>query len=123
MAGRLTDKIAIVTAAGQGIGRACAMRFAAEGAQVIVNDIRPEAAAAVVGEIIAAGGRATSFVADVGQSERVQAMSTPLSTKPTGQITVANTELVNGRRATTRPIVTMATAARRCEGVAAFGCG
>ena len=56
-------------------------------------------------------------------SERVQAMSTPLSTKPTGQITVANTELVNGRRATTRPVVIMATAARRWDGVAAFGCG
>jgi NAD(P)-dependent dehydrogenase (short-subunit alcohol dehydrogenase family) len=69
MAGRLADKIAIVTAAGQGIGQACAMRFAAEGARVIVNDIRPEAAEEVVGEIVTAGGRATSFVADVGQSD------------------------------------------------------
>ena len=50
------------------------MRFAAEGARVIVNDIRPDAAAEVVGEIAAAGGHATSFVADVAQSERVQAM-------------------------------------------------
>lgn len=74
MAGRLADKVAIVTAAGQGIGRACAMRFVAEGARVIVNDIRPDAAEAVVGEITAAGGHATSFVADVARSERVQAM-------------------------------------------------
>ena len=74
MADRLRGKVPIVTAAGQGIGRACAMRFAAEGARVIVNDIRPDAAAEVVGEIAAAGGHATSFVADVAQSACVQAM-------------------------------------------------
>jgi 3-oxoacyl-[acyl-carrier protein] reductase len=62
---RLADKVAIVTAAGQGIGRACALRFAAEGACVIVNDIREDAAGGVVREIEAAGGRATAFVADV----------------------------------------------------------
>jgi NAD(P)-dependent dehydrogenase (short-subunit alcohol dehydrogenase family) len=43
----VVDEIAIVTAAGQGIGRACAVRFAAEGAHVPVNDVRDEAAAAV----------------------------------------------------------------------------
>jgi meso-butanediol dehydrogenase / (S,S)-butanediol dehydrogenase / diacetyl reductase len=74
MTDRLRDKVAIVTAAGQGIGRACAERFAAEGARVVVNDIRPEAAEEVVAAIAAAGGRASAFVADVGQSERVQAM-------------------------------------------------
>jgi NAD(P)-dependent dehydrogenase (short-subunit alcohol dehydrogenase family) len=74
MSDRLADKIAIVTGAGQGIGRACALRFAAEGAHVVVNDIRTEAADAVVAEIVAAGGRAEPFVADVGSSERVQAM-------------------------------------------------
>jgi NAD(P)-dependent dehydrogenase (short-subunit alcohol dehydrogenase family) len=76
MAGRLANKIAIVTAAGQGIGRACAVRFAAEGAYVVVNDIRDDAAAEVVAEIAAAGGRASAFVADVGRSERVTAMIT-----------------------------------------------
>jgi meso-butanediol dehydrogenase/(S,S)-butanediol dehydrogenase/diacetyl reductase len=74
MAGRLAGKIAIVTAAGQGIGRACAVRFAAEGAVVVVNDIRADAAAEAVAEIAGAGGRASAFVADVGRSERVQAM-------------------------------------------------
>ena len=74
MTDRLAGKIAIVTGAGQGIGRACARRFAAEGAHVVVNDIRADAADAVVGEIAAAGGRATPFVADVASSERVQAM-------------------------------------------------
>ncbi len=74
MAGRLAGKIAIVTAAGQGIGRACAVRFAAEGATVVVNDIRDAAADEVVAEITGAGGRASTFVADVGESKRVQAM-------------------------------------------------
>jgi meso-butanediol dehydrogenase/(S,S)-butanediol dehydrogenase/diacetyl reductase len=74
MSDRLANKIAIVTAAGQGIGRACAIRFAAEGALVVVNDIRDEAAAAVVAEIGAVGGRASAFVADVGRSELVTAL-------------------------------------------------
>ncbi len=73
---RLTGKVAIVTAAGQGIGRACALRFAAEGALVVVNDVRGDAAEAVVAEITSAGGRAHAFVADVGASERVTAMIT-----------------------------------------------
>lgn len=74
MADRLAGKVAIVTAAGQGIGRACAVRFAAEGAEVVVNDVRDDAAHAVVAEIVAAGGLASAYVADVGSSERVTAM-------------------------------------------------
>lgn len=81
MAGRLADKITIVTAAGQGIGRACAVRFAGEGAHVVVNDIREDAAAEVVGEITAAGGRASAFVADVGSAERVTAMIAETATR------------------------------------------
>src|SRR5690349_10254612 len=42
MAGRLTGKTAFVTAAGQGIGRATALAFAAEGAQVIATDLNEE---------------------------------------------------------------------------------
>jgi NAD(P)-dependent dehydrogenase (short-subunit alcohol dehydrogenase family) len=38
MAGRLADKIAVITGGGSGIGRACALRFAAEGAKVCVAD-------------------------------------------------------------------------------------
>jgi 2-keto-3-deoxy-L-fuconate dehydrogenase len=41
MAGRLQDKLALITAAGQGIGRAIAERFAAEGAKVIATDLEP----------------------------------------------------------------------------------
>ena len=51
-------KSAIVTGAGSGIGRACAIRLASEGYRVTVNDLRPDAAAAVAGEIEAEGGAA-----------------------------------------------------------------
>ena len=74
MGQRLQDKVTLVTAAGQGIGRACAMRFAEEGARVIVNDIRGDAAAAVAAEIVAAGGRATSVTADAANAEQVNTM-------------------------------------------------
>ncbi|MCC6194679.1 MAG: SDR family oxidoreductase [Burkholderiales bacterium] len=42
MAGRLAGKVAFVTAAGQGMGHACALQMAAEGATVIATDLRPE---------------------------------------------------------------------------------
>jgi meso-butanediol dehydrogenase/(S,S)-butanediol dehydrogenase/diacetyl reductase len=74
MGNRLQGKIAIATASGSGIGRACALRFAAEGAQVVVNDIRPDAARDVVKEIEAAGGKATAIIADVSKSEQIDAM-------------------------------------------------
>ena len=51
MAGRLKDKVAIVTGAGQGIGAAIARSFAAEGAQVIVAELNPDTGAAVSNEI------------------------------------------------------------------------
>lgn len=55
----------IITGAGGGLGRAYALTFAAEGANVVVNDIRREAAEAVVGEITAAGGRALADSGDI----------------------------------------------------------
>src|ERR1700694_2110045 len=64
--GRFADKIALVTGAAQGIGRAVAQRLAREGATVIVADAHEEQARVVVGEIAAAGGRAQAIVADLG---------------------------------------------------------
>jgi NAD(P)-dependent dehydrogenase (short-subunit alcohol dehydrogenase family) len=55
----------IVTGAGGGLGRAYAIALAAEGASVIVNDIRSEAAEAVVAEIKAAGGKAVASADDI----------------------------------------------------------
>ena len=61
----LEGKIAIVTGAGSGIGRASAIRFAAEGAAVVAADIREARAAETAGEIRAAGGKAVAVGADV----------------------------------------------------------
>src|SRR5437660_9280243 len=64
---RLENKVGIVTAAASGMGRAGAIRFAREGAAVGVVDIDQAGADAVVGEITAAGGRATALVGDLRQ--------------------------------------------------------
>src|ERR1019366_7791398 len=58
---RLQNKIGIVTAAGSGMGRAGALRFAKEGAAVAVVDLNEAAAGAVVKTITDAGGRAIAL--------------------------------------------------------------
>ncbi len=60
-----TDRTVIVTGAGQGIGRAHALAFAADGANVVVNDYALAAAQQVADEIVEAGGRAVANGADV----------------------------------------------------------
>ncbi len=71
---RLKDKVATITGAAQGIGKACAEGFAREGAKVVVSDINGKGAAAVAEAIRAAGGEATSCVCDVGDKAQVDAM-------------------------------------------------
>ena len=71
---RFTDKVAIVTGGGSGIGRATALLLASEGASVTVADIAEPAAAAVVAEIEAAGGRARAQITDVADADAVAAM-------------------------------------------------
>jgi 3-oxoacyl-[acyl-carrier protein] reductase len=69
---RLRDRVAIVTGASRGIGRAVALALAAEGAKVVINYARSsEAAEEVVGEITKAGGEAYAIQADVSQAEQV----------------------------------------------------
>lgn len=74
MAGRLQGKVAIVTGGGSGIGRATAIRFAAEGATVLVADIVEDAADAVVAAIHKAGGHASARRVDVASSAEVDSM-------------------------------------------------
>lgn len=62
--GKLDGKVAIVTGGGQGIGRAVALRLAADGAAVLVNSAREESCGAVATEIRAAGGNALSLAGD-----------------------------------------------------------
>lgn len=71
---RVQDKSIIVTGAGQGIGKGIALRLAAEGAKIIVNDINAALGEAVVAEVTAAGGTATFFAADVTKSDEVRAL-------------------------------------------------
>ncbi|WP_430647497.1 SDR family NAD(P)-dependent oxidoreductase [Agromyces sp. GXS1127] len=61
----VSDRSAIVTGAGSGIGRSIALLLAANGASVIVNDLDGDHASAVVDEIRAAGGTAEASVGDV----------------------------------------------------------
>lgn len=67
-----SEKVAIVTGAAQGIGRATALRLAAEGARVVVSDIVTDKGEAVVQEIVAAGGEARFHAADVGEHAQIR---------------------------------------------------
>lgn len=62
----------IITGAGGGLGRAYAQAFAAEGANVVVNDIRQEAADAVVDQIVTAGGKAIANAEDITRIDTAQ---------------------------------------------------
>ncbi len=71
----LEDKVAVVTGASRGIGRAIALELAARGAAVVVNYNRSAAAAAeVVAQIEAKGGQAAAFQADVADFAQAQAL-------------------------------------------------
>ncbi|MBM3891100.1 MAG: SDR family NAD(P)-dependent oxidoreductase, partial [Verrucomicrobia bacterium] len=65
----LNGKIALVTGAGQGIGRAIALALAAHGAAVAVNDVKREKTDKVAAEIVAAGGKSVAACADVSRRD------------------------------------------------------
>lgn len=72
MSGIVAGKVAIVTGAGNGIGKGIALAMAASGASVVVNDISAEAGQAVVDEITAAGGKAVANTDNVARRETAE---------------------------------------------------
>ena len=71
---RLKDKVAIITGSASGIGEATAIKFAAEGAKVVVCDVNQAGVAAVVAALTANGADAIGFVVDVTKTDTIAAM-------------------------------------------------
>jgi NAD(P)-dependent dehydrogenase (short-subunit alcohol dehydrogenase family) len=84
---RFRDKVVIVTGGANGIGFGIATRFAAEGAQVVIADINPDAGERAVQDLRAGGGRAISIPTDVADEAQVEQMA-DRAFKELGQIDV-----------------------------------
>jgi 3-oxoacyl-[acyl-carrier protein] reductase len=72
--GRLEGKVAVLTGAGRGIGRATALRFAKEGAAVMINDVDPEPAEEAAASVKEAGGEvlvSTENTVDLDQARQL----------------------------------------------------
>ena len=70
----LSDKVAVITGAGSGIGRASAIKFSREGAKVVVADVQEDGSAETVRSIQSAGGAATAIHTDVTDASAVDRM-------------------------------------------------
>lgn len=68
----LTDKVAVITGAGSGIGRATALMMAASGAKVVIAEIDMDGAEAVRAEIVAGSGSATAVACDICDEAQVE---------------------------------------------------
>src|ERR1051326_8669563 len=68
--GRIDGKVAIVTGAGSGIGRAGAIALAREGARVVATDLAPTPAEETAAEILREGGEAIALAHDVGEESQ-----------------------------------------------------
>jgi len=68
----LAGRVAVVTGGGSGIGRACSLQLTADGADVAVWDLNPEAADETVGMIRAAGGKAIACTGDAADASQVE---------------------------------------------------
>jgi NAD(P)-dependent dehydrogenase (short-subunit alcohol dehydrogenase family) len=90
MSGRLEGKVAVVTGGGSGIGRAIAIRFAQEGAAVLVADVAEPTARATAAEIQKQGGRALGLKVDVSDPTQVEGM-VAVARREFGQVNVLAT--------------------------------
>jgi NAD(P)-dependent dehydrogenase (short-subunit alcohol dehydrogenase family) len=93
---KLQNKVAVVTGAGSGMGKAIAMFYAKEGAKVIATDINLDTVNAVVAAIIAEGGIAKAIIANVAKEKDVQNMiDIAVSTYGTMDILVNNAGIMD----------------------------
>ena len=99
MTALLQTHIAVVTGAGSGIGRAIAMGFAREGAQIATLDIDGEAAAKTAAEIRNAGGKAQDFVLDVTDHTACRAIAAQVGEKVGAISILVNNAGINRRNA------------------------
>jgi NAD(P)-dependent dehydrogenase (short-subunit alcohol dehydrogenase family) len=100
----IENKKALVTGAGQGIGRAIAIRLALEGAIVFVNDVIREKAESVVSEIVSEGGCADVKCADVSNPSEVKRMILEITAKYGGIDILINSARVEPPRPATLPM-------------------
>ena len=75
--GKLDGKVAVITGAASGMGRATALRFAKEGAAVVVADLNSQAGEATIAEIAAGGGRAVFQHTDVASDAAIKSLIEP----------------------------------------------
>lgn len=96
---RFINKVVLVTGAAHGIGRAIALRFGSEGAQVVVNDVNTPGTEATVQAIIDNGGMAIAGTADVSNKSQIDALfDTILERFGTLDVLVNNAGLINVER-------------------------
>ena len=74
MAGRLQDKVALITGGASGIGRAAALRFAREGAKVMIADRNPALSSETLAQLLEITPHASSVSVDVSKTDQVQRM-------------------------------------------------
>jgi NAD(P)-dependent dehydrogenase (short-subunit alcohol dehydrogenase family) len=101
MTGLLDERIAVVTGGGSGIGRAIALGYAKEGAQVAVLDVNGDAAAETAKAITAAGGKARSFPLDVTERDKCREVAAQVG-EQIGRVSIlVNNAGINRRNAFT----------------------
>jgi NAD(P)-dependent dehydrogenase (short-subunit alcohol dehydrogenase family) len=101
MSGLLENHIAAVTGSGSGIGRAIAIGYAREGAQVVILDVNGDAASETAQQILNAGGKAEAFALDVTDRQACRVMATKVAGEVGNISVLVNNAGINRRNAFT----------------------